>query len=66
MIFNYDFTNLSFSTNKFAKIVPDIECHTQETAEIIAASGIKAKCFVAKTVAKPAFCIPTSIDMVLF
>ena len=43
---------------------PEIECQTQETADATAASGIAGKCFVARTVASPAFCIPTSIEIV--
>ena len=45
-----------------------MECHTQETAQIIADSGVEANCavVVARFVARPAFCIPTSIEIVLF
>ena len=47
-----------------AKSAPDIECQTHETAEAMAASGIAGKCFAERTVASPAFCMPTSIAMV--
>ena len=43
-----------------ASNAPEMECHTQDTAEAIAASGIAGKCFTANTVASPAFCMPTS------
>ena len=56
----------SHFTNILAKIVPEMECHTHETADTIAASGNAAKCFDARLVASPAFCIPTSIAMVRF
>ena len=45
-----------------------MECHVQDTAQIIADSGVDANwaVVVARFVASPAFCIPTSIEMVLF
>ena len=47
-----------------AKSAPEIECQTHETADAIAASGIAGKCLAERTVASPAFCIPTSIETV--
>lgn len=40
----------------------------QDTAQMIADSGVDANCavVVARFVARPAFCIPTSMEMVLF
>ena len=51
-----------------ASSVPEIECQVQETAHMIADSGVAENCavVVARFVASPAFCIPTSIEMVLF
>ena len=51
-----------------ASKVPEIECHTQETAQMIADSGVEANwaVVVARFVARPAFCIPTSMEMVRF
>ena len=45
-----------------------MECHVQDTAQMIADSGVEANCavVVARFVASPAFCIPTSIAIVLF
>ena len=43
-----------------------MECHTHDTAEAIAASGKAGKWRAARTVAKPAFCMPTSSEMVRF
>ena len=59
---------LSYWANNPASNVPEIECHTQETAQMIADSGVEANCavVVARFVARPAFCIPTSIEIVLF
>ena len=59
---------LSYWAKSPASNVPEMECHTQETAQIIADSGVEANCavVVARFVARPAFCIPTSIEMVLF
>ena len=44
--------------------VPEIECHVQDTAQMIADSGVDANCavVVARFVASPAFCIPTSVS----
>ena len=55
---------LSRRLKKPAKSAPEIECQMQETVEAIAASGIAGKCFADRTVASPAFCIPTSIEIV--
>ena len=51
-----------------ASRVPEIECHTQDTAQITADSGDAENWaeVVARLVASPAFCIPTSMDIVLF
>ena len=59
---------LSYCANIPASNVPEIECHTQDTAQIIADSGVDANwaVVVARFVASPAFCIPTSIEIVLF
>ena len=50
-----------------ASSVPEIECQVQETAQMIADSGVAENCavVVARFVASPAFCIPTSMAMVL-
>ena len=55
---------LSRRLNIPAKSAPEIECQTHDTAEAIAASGIAGKCLADRTVARPAFCIPTSIETV--
>ena len=65
------FLEIGFLSNKLnnpASNVPEIECHTQETAQIIADSGVEENCalVVAILVARPAFCIPTSIEIVRF
>ena len=59
---------LSYAANNPARSVPEIECHVQDTAQIIADSGATANCavVVARLVASPAFCIPTSMEIVLF
>lgn len=59
---------LSYIANIPASNVPEMECHVQDTAQIIADSGVEANCavVVARFVASPAFCIPTSMEMVLF
>lgn len=50
-----------------AKIVPDIECQAQLIAQGITANGhVVMKNVEAKLVAKPAFCIPTSMESVRF
>ena len=51
-----------------ASSVPEIECQVQETAQMIADSGVAENCavVVARFVASPAFCMPTSMAMVLF
>ena len=56
---------LSYCANIPASNVPEIECHTQDTAQIIADSGVDANwaVVVARFVANPAFCIPTSIEL---
>ena len=41
-------------------------CHAQEMAQGSTASGCAAKKVPAMTVASPAFCMPTSMDMVRF
>ena len=44
-----------------------MECHAQLSAQGITAKGqVVAKKVDANTVASPAFCIPTSMEMVLF
>ena len=55
---------LSYCAKSPASNVPEMECHTQETAQIIADSGVEANCavVVARFVARPAFCIPTSVS----
>ena len=60
--------SLSYCANIPASNVPEIECHTQDTAQIIADSGVDANwaVVVARFVANPAFCIPTSIEIVRF
>src|SRR3712207_238936 len=57
---------LSHQRKPFAKIVPEIECHTQDTAQAIADSALVGKNFELNPVARPAFCTPTSIDNVRF
>ena len=59
---------LSRFAKKPARSVPEIECHTQETAQMTADSGVLENCaeVVARLVARPAFCIPTSMEMVRF
>lgn len=48
-------------------IVPEMECHAQLTAHGMTARGqLTAKKPEARTVARPAFCMPTSIEMVRF
>ena len=51
-----------------ASNVPEIECQVQETAQMIADAGVAENCavVVARFVASPAFCMPTSMAMVLF
>ena len=57
----------SDGANICAIIVPDIECQAQLTAHGITASGqLTMKNSDARTVARPAFCIPTSMEMVRF
>ena len=56
-----------FGARICAIIVPDIECHAQLTAHGMTASGHETmKNSEARTVARPAFCIPTSMEMVRF
>lgn len=45
-------SNLAYNP---ASKVPEIECHTHDTAQATAAWGVAAKCAVAKLVASPAF-----------
>lgn len=46
-------------------MVPEIECQAHDMAQGTTASGFVAiKKFVARLVAKPAFCIPTSMLIV--
>ena len=47
-------------------MVPEIECQTHATAVATAAPGSCGKNFAARPVPSPAFCTPTSIDMVRF
>ena len=49
-----------------ARMVPDMECQTQDTAEAMAASGTVGKNFPERPVARPAFCTPTSMASVRF
>ena len=57
----------SVGANICAIIVPDIECQAQLTAHGMTASGQETmKNSEARTVASPAFCIPTSMEMVRF
>ena len=56
-----------FGARICAIIVPEIECHAQLTAHGMTASGHETmKNSEARTVARPAFCIPTSMEMVRF
>ena len=48
-----------------AIIAPEILCHTLKTAPGIVANGYCAKCTVAREVASPEFCIPTSMEIAL-
>jgi hypothetical protein len=41
-------------------------CQTLKRAPGIVANGYAAKCMVARLLAKPEFCIPTSIEIALF
>ena len=53
--------------NNVASIVPEMECHAQDMAHGTTERGFVAiKNVDAKLVARPAFCIPTSMLMVLF
>ena len=45
-----------------AKIEPDMLCHIENIAPGSVASGFRAKFAVASWMARPEFCIPTSID----
>ena len=38
-------------------------CQTENTAPGMAASGYSAKCVVARLVARPEFCMPTSMEI---
>ena len=49
-----------------ARMVPEMECQTHEMAHGRTANGWEAKKTVARLVASPAFCMPTSILMVRF
>ena len=58
---------LSRAANHEARIVPEMECQAQLTAHGITAKGHDmAKNVEERTVARPAFCIPTSMEMVRF
>ena len=52
--------------NKPARMVPDMLCQAQLMAQGNTARGWAAKKLEARTVAKPAFCMPTSMEMVRF
>ena len=47
-------------------MVPEILCQTQLIAQGSTAKGWLTKKLAANTVASPAFCIPTSIEIVRF
>ena len=49
-----------------ANIVPLMLCQAQEMAQGSTANGWAAKKVPASTVANPAFCMPTSIEIVRF
>lgn len=44
-------------------MLPEKLCHVENMAPGTAASGNMAKCVAASDVARPEFCIPTSIEM---
>ena len=46
-----------------AAILPEKLCHTENMAPGTAAKGNMAKCVAASDVAKPEFCMPTSMEM---
>ena len=47
----------------FASTAPEMLCHTENTAPGMVASGYWAKWAAARLVARPEFCIPTSMEM---
>ncbi len=47
-------------------MVPEMLCQAQPMAQGRTAKGWAAKKLPARTVARPAFCIPTSMEMVRF
>ena len=51
---------------KYATIAPEKLCHTLNKAPGMVASGYAAKCMVARLLASPEFCMPTSMDIALF
>ena len=57
---------LSDFRNNPARMVPLMLCQAQEMAQGRTESGCVAKKVPARTVANPAFCMPTSIEMVRF
>ena len=66
IMLNYCFLRLSMCKKMPAMMVPLMECQAQEMAQGSTESGWAAKKVPASTVARPAFCIPTSIDKVRF
>ena len=63
----YAATSPSRFLNHVASIVPEMECHAQLNAHGMTANGqVATKKVDASTVASPAFCIPTSIEIVRF
>ena len=64
---SYAFFPLSSAfKNRPARMVPLMLCQAHEMAQGRTERGCEAKKVLAKTVAKPAFCMPTSIDIVRF
>jgi hypothetical protein len=58
---------LSLHANQVAIRVPEMECQAQLMAQgTIARGQVARKKRVARLVARPAFCIPTSMEMVRF
>ena len=48
---------------KLARTAPEMLCHTENTAPGMVASGYCAKWAAAREVARPEFCIPTSMEI---
>ena len=48
-----------------ARTAPEMLCHTENTAPGMVASGYCAKWAAAREVARPEFCIPTSMEICL-